>query len=207
MDSDHAFSDLERKAILDTISLIKKLAAAEALRNASLSFVTTEGGKLGMKQALGFMTSRALTQVGPIAAQVGSSFGVGLAAWAGEVAATKLAQQFGFEDKRFEACAGFAGAVGGAALVGACFGGPVGAAIGAGVGAAGVGMSKFTTALMNTGFGFSGPKDNWVYYETHNAPNMCLGSYCSGDTWYTLTHSKKNPPANSSGDCFSAGQA
>jgi hypothetical protein len=48
MDSDHAFSDLERKAILDTISLIKKLAAAEALRNASLSLVTTEGGKLGM---------------------------------------------------------------------------------------------------------------------------------------------------------------
>jgi hypothetical protein len=159
-----------------------------------------------MNKGVGFFTGRALSHIGPVAGRIGSSFGVGLAAFAGETAATLLAQQFGFEDKRFEAGAGFAGAVGAGALAGAAFG-PIGAGLGAGVAAAGVGVSKLTSALFNSGWGKSGPVDNWFFYETKDASNMCFGTYCSGDNWYTHTYDKRSPGSNSSGDFFSAGQA
>lgn len=127
-----------------------------------------------------------------------------MAATAGSIAADTLASKFGFKDKRIEAGAGFIGAVGGAALAGAFFG-PIGVAIGAGVGAASFVVSNTAKALMNANLGIVGPKDNWVYYETKDAPNMCFGSYSNNDKMYTIAHTKKNPAPTSSGDCFSAG--
>jgi hypothetical protein len=69
-----------------------------------------------------------------------SSLGVGIASAVGEYSAGKVAEQFGFKDKRIESAAALLGAIGAGALAGAFVGGPIGAAAGADVGAISFGI-------------------------------------------------------------------
>ncbi|CAD8075594.1 unnamed protein product [Paramecium sonneborni] len=178
------------------------LVARETVK-ASIGGGVTQGGKRMAIVAIEQTATRAAAQGGAVAFKVLGSFGVGIASAVGEFAAGTIAEQFGFKDKRIENAAALLGAIGAGALAGAFVGGPVGAAAGAGVGAVSFAVGQTFGALARTGWG---PADNWVYYETHDAHNMCFGSYASDDKMYWKTYCNKYPDANSKGDCFSAGQ-
>lgn len=117
--------------------------------------------------------------------------GVGVASAVGEFAAGQIAAQFGFEDKRIEAGAAALGAIAAGAIAGAFVGGPIGAGVGAGVGAVGFGVGQVFGALQNVGHG---PSDNWFYYETKDAQNLCFGTYAASDKMYWHTYAKDYPP-------------
>ena len=89
-------------------------------------------------------------------------------------------------------------------------GGPAGAATGAAVGAVFFALDESFEALANTGFGFSGPNNNWCFITTgryDHKNKISIGTYREGDTWLIKTYWTEYKNDNSHEFVMSAGQA
>jgi len=177
---------------------LKPVIAAEIVK-ASIGGAVKGGGR---RAAIMVVEKTATRMAASGAFQALSNPAVGVAAAAGEMAATYICEKLGFSDKRIATYAGLAGGLLAGIAIGACVGGPFGAAGGAAVAGIGWAVGQTVGALMRTG---KGPSDNWAYLETGMVDDeITFGTYAGDDGIYAHTYAKKNLGCYKK-DCFSAG--
>jgi len=146
------------------------------------------------------------------AASVGVTLGLAVATTTAEIVAGQLVSLIGFENKQIEAAAGLLASIAAGALIGSSGAGPVGAAGGGFIGGVSWTVGQTINAIFNSGFGFSGPSDNWVYAETgyvgaaKEEDDIFFYTYNRSDKLYLVAYDR-NYLGNNEKDVFSAGQA
>lgn len=176
-------------------TLISQLGAQTV--KAGVQIGQAEGGRQGVRFASNPITEAAAgASVASGGATVAGSFGLGIAATAGQMGAEWIADAAGVDDgqdvKTGKHLAGFTGAVGAGAAAGGLVVPGFGAAGGAIVGAAGYGIGEGIQALSNAvGWGpSSGNEVKVIVVDIPKGWSIDVKTFNKDDTWHAVSYDR-----------------